>query len=309
MNDWNNHRFFPISEWYKQRFGEKVYKVSVSVAETCPARQPNSRMPLCIFCDEWGSAAYHLERDKSLAEQIRVNQERIAKRYRADKFLVYFQSYTNTMTRAQEMQQRFEVALQQEKICGLVVGTRPDCLPERMLKVLNEYSQRTQLFVELGLQSFFDSQLDFLQRGHDVACGYQAIEKLHQQTEVDISIHLIFGLPNESDDNIVETARIVNQLPISSVKLHNLHVLKNTPLEQMYHQKQFTPISLEEYGRRVILFLRHLAPHIAIQRLTAVASRWDELVAPEWVKEKRRPSQWIEDQLAAGDFYQGELLD
>jgi len=304
----NKQRFFPISQWYRQHFGEKVYKVSVSVAETCPARQTNSRMPLCIFCDEWGSAAYHLERDKSLVEQIQVNQEKIAKRYRANKFLVYFQSYTNTLTRAQEMQERFELALQQEKICGLVVGTRPDCLPERMIKVLNEYSQKTDLFVELGLQSFFEHHLDFLQRGHNVQCGFDAIEKLHQHTKVDISIHLIFGLPNETDAEIIQTAKIINDLPISSVKLHNLHVLKNTPLEQMYLQEAFTPISLEEYSRRVILFLQYLAPHIAIQRLTAVASRWDELVAPEWVKEKRRPSQFIEDQLALSNSWQGELV-
>jgi len=307
MNNWNNHRFYPISQCYKQRFGEKVYKVSVSVAETCPARQPNSRMPLCIFCDEWGSAAYHLERDKSLTEQIKINQAKIAKRYRANKFLVYFQSYTNTMSRAQEMQQRFETALQQEKICGLVVGTRPDCLPERLLEVLNEYSQKTELFVELGLQSFFDHHLDFLQRGHNVASGLQAIEKLHNRTAVDISIHLMFGLPNETDEEIIQTAKIINDLPISAVKLHNLHVLKNTPLEYMYQQKEFEPVSLEEYSRRVILFLQYLSPRIAIQRLTAVASRWDELVAPEWVKEKRRPSQYIEDQLAANEHWQGEL--
>jgi len=305
---WNSHhRFYPISQWYKQRFGEKVYKVSVSVAETCPARQDNSRMPLCIFCDEWGSAAYHLERDKSLAEQIRVNQEKIAKRYRANRFLVYFQSYTNTLTRAKEMQQRFDVALLQKNICGLVVGTRPDCLPEKLMQVLDEYSRKTALFMELGLQSFFDHHLQFLQRGHNVRCGLEAIEKLHQRTQVDISIHLIFGLPNETDEEIIETAKIINRLPVSGVKLHNLHVLKNTPLELMYQQGRFDPISLEEYARRVILFLRHLSPHIAIQRLTAVASRWDELVAPQWVKEKRRPSQFIEDHLAELNYRQGDL--
>ena len=121
------------------------------------------------------------------------------------------------------------------------------------------------------------------------------------------AIHLMFGLPDESDQQLIETAQQINQLPISNVKLHNLHVLTNTPLEQMYNKQLFNPVELNEYSRRVILFLRHLSPDVAIQRLTAVANRWDELVAPEWTKEKRRPAQYIEDEMARLNVYQGDL--
>jgi len=303
---WNNHRYYPISQYYKRRFGEKVYKVSVSIAETCPNRQPNSRMPLCIFCDEWGSAAYHLERDKSLREQIIINREKIAQRYRAKKFLVYFQSYTNTFDRVKQLELRFAVALEQDRICGLVSGTRPDCLPARVLPLLRKIHAENYLMIELGLQSFFDQHLDFLQRGHTVQSGYDAINKLHEHTGVDIGIHLMFGLPGETDEEIIQTADIINRLPVSNVKLHNLHVLSNTPLAAIYARGQFTPLELEDYTNRVVLFLQHLSPDIAVQRLSAVASRWDELVAPEWTRNKLMPVQFIENELAKRELWQGK---
>lgn len=308
FSHWGNHHYFPISQFYKNRFGEKVYKVSVSIAETCPNRQPNSRMPLCIFCDEWGSAAYHLERDKSLRDQIIVNRDKISKRYRAKKFLIYFQSYTNTFDRVSELEQRFQVALSEENIEGIVLGTRPDCLPARILPVLKKTHESHYVMVELGLQSFFDHHLTFLQRGHDVQRGYEAIDKLHEHTGVDIGIHLMFGLPNETDEEIIQTAKILNDLPISNVKLHNLHVLTNTPLAEMYQQGDFQPIELQAYIDKVILFLQYLSPDIAVQRLAAVASRWDELIAPQWTKEKMRPTQMIEDQMLEQRVFQGCAL-
>ena len=308
FKQWGDHRYFPISQFYKNRFNEKVYKVSVSIAETCPNRQQNSKMPLCIFCDEWGSAAYHLERDKSLQQQIIINRDKIAKRYRAKKFLVYFQSYTNTFDRVSELEQRFNIALNEQAIVGIVLGTRPDCLPSRVLPLLKKTHETHYVMVELGLQSFFDHHLEFLQRGHDVARGYEAITKLHEQTGVDIGIHLIFGLPDETDEEIIETARIINNLPVSNVKLHNLHVLKNTPLAELYEKGHFQPCELEEYIAKVSLFLQHLSPHIAVQRLAAVASRWDELIAPQWTKDKMRPTQMIEDHLKETHAWQGKLI-
>lgn len=305
---WEGKRYYPVSQFYKKRFGEKVYKVSVSIAETCPNRQPNTRMPLCIFCDEWGSAAYHLERDKSLQDQIIINRDKISKRYRAKTFLVYFQSYTNTFDRVSELEKRFNTALIQDNIKGVVLGTRPDCLPKRILPLLKSTHEQHYVMVELGLQSFFDHHLNFLQRGHNVQRGYEAIEKLHNQTGVDIGIHLMFGLPGETDEELVETAQILNELPVNNVKLHNLHVLSNTPLALQYQLGKFKPVELDEYIHKVTLFLQHLSPDIAVQRLAAVASRWDELIAPAWTREKMRPTQAIEDHLAELDTCQGRLI-
>ncbi|KAA3614079.1 MAG: TIGR01212 family radical SAM protein [Calditrichaeota bacterium] len=303
--NWNNHRFYPISQYYQKIFKEKVYKVSVSVAETCPNRQNLKMDTTCIFCDEWGSAAYHLDRDKSLIDQIKTNRDKIRKRYRAKKFLVYFQSYTNTFDRVTNLEKRFKIALEQEDIVGLVLGTRPDCLPKRLMPMLRELKEKTFIQIELGVQSFDDKQMHFLKRGHSAECSVDAIKKVYAETGLKSGVHLMFGLPDESDEQLIETAILINSLPVDTVKLHNLHVLVNTPLADLYHQNKFAPVSLEEYARRVVLFLRHLSPDVAVNRLTAVANRWDELVAPAWAKEKMRPVQYIEDQMALQDVLQG----
>ncbi|MGK0291279.1 MAG: radical SAM protein (TIGR01212 family) [bacterium] len=306
LTQWKGRRFYPISQFYANHFGEKVYKVSVSVADTCPNRSGKNGMETCIFCDEWGSAAYHLVRDEPLAKQIQINRDRIAKRYKANLFLVYFQAYTNTFDRVSTLEQRFRTALSEDKVRGVILGTRPDCLPSRIFPLLKDIHEQSYVSVELGAQSFFDDHLEFLKRGHNAERTIEAVHKLHDLTGVDIGIHLIFGNPNESDERIIETAQILNKLPISNVKLHNLHVLQKTPLAEMYQKGEFVPIELEEYSRRVCLFLTHLSPKIAVQRLTAVASRWDELIAPMWTKEKMRPVQFIEDQLKQQNLYQGK---
>jgi radical SAM protein (TIGR01212 family) len=161
--------------------------------------------------------------------------------------------------------------------------------------------------VELGAQSFFNDQLEFLQRGHSAEQNIQAIEKLHTHTDADIGIHLIFGMPGDTEQRMIKTAQIVNALPISNVKLHNLHVLKNTPLATLYQQGQFTPLELEQYAERVILFLRHLSPAIAVQRLAAIANRWDELIAPQWTRQKMQPIDYIETLMAERGVFQGDL--
>jgi radical SAM protein (TIGR01212 family) len=299
-------RYYPISRYYQERFGCKVYKVSVSVAEGCPNRTPGGRLSPCIFCDDWGSAAYYLEREQPLQRQIRLNREKIRKRYGAGRFLVYFQSYTNTFDRTSRLGERFAAALAEDDVIGLVVGTRPDCLPGRLMPLLRETHAQSYLMVEVGVQCFSDAGLRFLNRGHDAACAVDAVRRLHGEAGVDVGVHLIFGLPGESDAEIVRTAERLNGLPVSNVKLHNLHVLRGTTLEQYYREGRFNPLELEEYARRVVLFLRHLSPGVAVQRLAAVANRWEELVAPLWTREKLRPTNYIEQCLAAEDARQGD---
>ncbi len=306
---WQGRRYYPISQYFRQRFGERVAKISVSIAETCPNRSPNSSMEACIFCDEWGSAAYHLEKDRALLDQIRHNKTLVSRRLKCNQFLVYFQSYTNTLDKLKTLQQRFETALSEPYVNGLVVGTRPDCLPERIFPLLNDISQRRYILMEIGAQSFFNDQLDFLKRGHSAEKNIEAILKLHQRTGVDIGVHLIFGMPGETPQQLIETARIINQLPISNVKLHNLHVLSNTTLAEMYHRNEFVPDELDEYAEKVILFLRHLSPVIAVQRLAAIASRWDELIAPKWTGQKMAPLDYIENKMKIAGFFQGDLYD
>ena len=300
-----NRPYYPISQYYRNLFGQKVYKITVSVARTCPHRNLRKKGGGCVFCDEWGSAGHHLKRVGSLNEQIVANREKLRKRYRVNRFLVYFQPYTNTYTELSVLEANMEMVLGHDQVCGIVLGTRPDCLPEKVFSLFDRFSQKTYVAVELGAQSFVDQRLVFLNRGHTAKQSLEAIERLHRQTNVDIGLHLMFGLPGETEREIIETAKRINELPVSNVKLHNLHVLADTPLECLYRSGAFEPIELEAYARRVIIFLTHLSPKIAVQRLAAVAARWDELIAPRWTKERMRPTQYIIKEMEKHGLFQG----
>jgi hypothetical protein len=178
-------------------------------------------------------------------------------------------------------------------------------LPERVLRKFAEIAQKYYLSVELGVQTFDDEQLLFLSRGHDSASSLKAIRKLKTVSGVNLCVHLMFGLPGETDQQIRETAEILSAHGVDGVKLHNLHVLRNTPLEKLYRESRFVPLELEEYTRKVSIFLENLSPEIAVHRLAAVASRWDELIAPAWTREKMRPTQFIDDYLATKNTWQG----
>ncbi len=301
--------YYPISKYYQERFGEKVYKIPVAVADDCPNRRGLKGMQTCIFCDEWGSAANKESHKSELRTQIETVRAHMIKKYHARKFLVYFQAYTNTFERLPALRMNYDTALSYEDVVGFVIGTRPDCLSKSLFTTWNEYAEKTSVFVELGVQTLFNDQLVFLRRGHTREQSIDAIYKLHAETpKISLGVHLMFGMPGETDEQIIETAEVLSQLPIDNVKLHNLHVLTNTPLAELYHQGHFVPIDFETYARRVMLFLQHLKPTIAVHRLGAVASRWDELVAPEWTRHKMAIFQNIIDYMKDRKASQGQLF-
>lgn len=305
---WLGLPYHTISDHYNKLFGEKVYKIPVSVVDDCPNRRGLKGMQTCVFCDVWGSAANKESLTMELRTQIETYKEKISKRYSSKAFLVYFQAYTNTFTKVSALRNNFDIALSYPWVKGFTLGTRPDCLSKSVLDLWQEYHERSFVAVELGVQSFFNDQLEFMRRGHTAEASLEAIHKIASNTKVDLGIHLIFGNPGETDETIVKTAEIVNTLPITNVKLHNLHVLKETPLEEMYHRGEFMPIDRETYAHRVELFLQHLSPRFALHRLAAYSSRWDELIAPEWTKDKMGTHQYIIDYLRARKSYQSQLL-
>jgi radical SAM protein (TIGR01212 family) len=304
--DWLGLPFNPISAHYKRLFGRKVYKVPVAVVETCPNREGLKGMETCIFCDVWGSAAREEAFDLPLRDQITKYKHHIQKKFNSEEFLVYFQAYTNTFTKLRSLRESFDTALSFDGVRGFVVGTRPDCLSPAVLELWNEYHLKTFVAVELGVQSFFDDQLIFMKRGHDRAQSLKAIEHISSKTAVDLGIHLMFGWPQETDAQMIETARICNDLPITNIKLHNVHVLKNTGLEKLYAEGSFSPIERDEYARRVQIFLEHLNPRLHIHRLAAYSSRWDELVAPAWTANKMGTHQALIDWLNHHASFQGK---
>ena len=302
--DQNGQRYYSINHFYRRQFGEKVYKIAVRVANTCPNRHGPDGSG-CVFCDEWGSAGVHQTMKLPLEEQIVQNRENLKERYKVNKFLVYFQAFSNTYTRVSKLKSNMALALKQQQIYGIIVGTRPDCLSPEVFDLLKHFAETTFVSIELGVQSFDNKKLRFLRRGHTAEQSIEAIRALHKKSGVHVGIHLIFGLPEESEAEIIETARLINELPVDSVKLHNLHVLKNTPLEKEYDRHLFHPVDFDTYADRVILFLEYLSPKTSIQRLAAYAGRDSGLIAPKWTAERLGPSQRIQKRMAERETYQG----
>lgn len=309
MKNWNGIPYFPIGQYYKQKFGGKVYKVPVSTAASCPNREGIRGMKTCNFCDVWGSAAYPEIREESLQNQIMTTKEKMATLYNAHQFLVYFQSYTNTFEKTAVLARQLELALKDPQIIGAVIGTRPDCVSDAVMKLWNQWAEECFISVEIGVQSFNNEQLEWMRRGHTGEKSIWAIEKIAEQCpQVNLGIHLMFGLPGETDRSIIETALQVNSLPIQNVKLHNLHVLKNTPLAEDFKSGKFEPISRELYFERCRLFLQHLSPDVAVHRLSALSTRPEELVAPEWTARKMEMYQHMIDYMHKKDSWQGQLF-
>lgn len=301
--------FYSLSSFYKSKFNSKVYKIPISVAQTCPNREGLKNMETCIFCDVWGSAAHPKLRNLSAEAQISKIAKQLKDLYKAEHFLVYFQAYTNTFAKVSQLKEMFSSAVNLKNIKGFIVGTRPDCLSHGVFDLLNTFSKDYFVAVELGVQSFDKDNLIWMKRGHDDKKSIWAIKQLKKFCpQVDISVHLMFGLPKETDTDLINTAKQLNALQVNGVKLHNLHVLDKTPLADFYRAGHFKPLSLDEYTRRVILFLEYLDPNICVHRLAALASRHEDLLAPKWCKKKMESYQFIFDKMIDQGFTQGLRL-
>ncbi len=299
--------YYPISRFYKERFGHKVYKISVAVADTCPNREGLRGMQTCNFCDQWGSAAYAQNLEKPLSQQIEKVRDILKAKRGAEKFLVYFQAYTSTFSKVSKLREQIELALSYADVVGVVIGTRPDCVSQAFLDLCNEMSERTFVAVEMGVQSFDNEILRFMRRGHTAEQSVNALEKIAKNCpKVNLGIHLIFGSPGETDAMAIATAERCNALPIQNVKLHHLHVLKHTPLADQYARGEFVPQEREDYFRRCTMFLQHLRSDIAVHRLSALSPRWDELVAPAWSSYKMETYQGMLQYMKEQNAFQGQ---
>jgi uncharacterized protein len=302
-----NLPYYPISRFYKEKFLTKVYKISVAVAETCPNREGLKGMQTCNFCDQWGSAAYAKNLEKPLAQQIEEVRAVIRDKRGAEKFLVYFQAYTTTFSRVAKLREQFELALSYDDVVGLVVGTRPDCISQSFLEVCNDISARSFMCVELGVQSFNNDTLKWMRRGHTAEQSLKAIHQIAKACPtVNLGVHLIFGNPGETEVTGREAAKIINDLPIHNVKLHHMHVLKETALAEDYSQGKFMPMERDKYFAICCEFLQHLRGDIAVHRLAAFSSRTEELIAPEWSSFKMEMYQGMLDFMRARGAAQGQ---
>ncbi len=292
------------SSYLKKQFGGRVHKVSIDAGFGCPNRHGGRDGNGCIFCDPSGSGAVGIERNTTIASQIEYSKEVMSRKYRAKWFIAYFQPFSNTFAPVETLRDYYDQALAIDDVIGLAVGTRPDCLPEPVLDLLGEYHQKTDFWLELGLQSIHDKTLDYLQRGHDYACFLDAYQRAKQRN-LRICAHVILGLPGESREDILATAAELARLNVDGIKLHLLHVLKGTVLGDLYEQGKVPILEMDEYVELVVDFIELLPPSTLIHRLTGDGPR-DILLAPQWSMNKWEVLNAIDAELERRGSKQGD---
>ena len=300
-------RYHALSDFLRAWFGTRVQKVTIDGGVTCPNRDGSKGRGGCIYCNALGSGTGAAGQGLSIREQMRQGMERLGRRYKARKFIAYFQAFSNTYAPLEILREKYEQALIDERVVGLAVGTRPDCVSEEVLRLLRSYKERGYMvWLEIGLQSAHDRTLKRIHRGHTFADFLKAVE-LAQKYDLLVCTHLIFGLPGEGPEEMLETIARVSSLPLDGVKFHELYVVRGTEMERLFRQGLYQPLRQTEYVDLVCEALASLPWRMVVQRLTGDPQR-GELVAPSWALEKRRTLRMIEETLLARDLWQGKYL-
>ncbi|GAM08709.1 putative protein [Geobacter sp. OR-1] len=298
-------RYNTFSAELRRVFGCRVQRISVDAGLTCPNRDGSIGSGGCIFCGGNGSGAKGIVRGISVSAQLEHGKGVMVRKYGARKFLAYFQPYSNTYAPAAHLRNLYDEALAVPDVAGLIIGTRPDCLPGDVLDLLTEYSRETYLWLELGLQSSSDRILTEINRGHDSACFTEAAERCVGRG-INVCAHLIFGLPGETREEMLQTAALVNGLGIGGIKLHHLHVMKGTELEERCQRGEIKLMERDEYIGLVCDFLERLDPRVLVMRL--VGDGGLNLVAPKWGTAKFDLLNAIDREFERRGTRQGSLL-
>ncbi|HRZ86625.1 MAG TPA: TIGR01212 family radical SAM protein [bacterium] len=299
-------RYYPFNDYLKKKFGCKVYKVSVDAGFTCPNRDGTVASGGCIYCDDAGSRASYCDRGLSVREQILKGIELVRNRYGARKFIAYFQAFTNTYAPAAKLKSIYDQAFVSDDVVGIAIGTRPDCVGEEVLDVIEQYALKRDVWIELGVQTVHDRTLAAINRGHTAGDSLSAIRAIKRRAGLKVCAHIIVGLPGEGAAETIETARELSDSGIDGVKVHCLHVLKGTIAEKMFAEGKLALLAREEYVRRACDVLENIRAGITVQRLTGEAPA-ERLVAPLWVNGKQRILKMIDVELERRDSFQGKL--
>ena len=301
-------RYYAYSEHLKNKYGEKVYKLPINLPVTCPNRDGKVGCGGCIFCGEEGAGFENLSNTLAVKEQIESNMDYISKKYNANKFIAYFQNFTNTYLPLNDFK-RYIMDACQPGIVEIGISTRPDCINEDYLDFLAAvYREKgINISIELGLQTVNYHTLKKINRGHSLAEFIDAVTRIKKYS-FEICTHLILNLPWDNKEDVIENAKIMSSLGVHQVKLHSLYILEHTQMGKMYINKEFEIISLDEYIDRVIAFLEYLSPQIAIQRLIGRAPEENSLFV-NWQTSWWKIRDMIEAEMVNRDSYQGKNCD
>ena len=298
-------KIYMLNDFLKEKFNEKIYKVSLDGGFTCPNRDGKVSRGGCIFCSENGSGDFTATKLKSIHAQIEEQINLVSKKYKGDKYIAYFQNFTNTYAEVSYLRKIYQEALSHEKIVGLAIATRPDCLGDDILELLAELNKKTFLWVELGLQTLNDDVAKYFNRAYETEIYKEASKKLNR-LNIKFVTHIIIGLPKEENDDYLKTAIFAQNCGTWGIKLHLMYVVKNTPLEKLYLNGALKVNTKEEYVEKVVNVLENISSEIVVHRLTGDGDR-ETLVAPLWSIKKIDVLNSIHKELKRRNTYQGKL--
>ena len=298
-------RYNQYSQHLKELFNCKVYKVTIDAGFSCPNRDGAISTGGCIFCEDGGSFSQAHSGQLSIDEQLDTSIKKLKDRFGAKKFISYFQAYSNTYAPVEKLKSLYDEAISHPEVVGLSIGTRPDCVDEEKIRLINSYTENHHVWVEYGLQSIHNKTLKLINRGHsseDFIKAYELTRKFGK--DIKICVHVILGLPGETRQEMLETANALADLGINGIKIHLLCALKDTELEKMYNRGEFNPISAEDYVDTVCDYLEILPKETVIHRLAGNGLK-KILVAPKWLPEKFKVLNLIDRELERRGTFQG----
>ncbi len=302
-----NKRYTDLNTYFRSIFGCRVQKITIDAGLSCPNRDGTLSTGGCIYCNARGSGTGSFGKGFSITEQLREGKAVLSKRYKATKFIAYFQSFSNTYAPVKILKRLYDEALSMDDVVGLSVGTRPDCINEAVLELLQDYARNCLVWIEYGLQSAHDATLVLINRGHDFKCFKKAVDATKNRG-IKICAHVILGLPNETKTHMLDTAKAISDMDIDGIKLHLLYVIKGTKLDTLYSTGRYRCLEQREYVDLVCDFLERIPKNMIIQRLTGDPHP-EELVAPLWSLKKSETLHLIRDTLEKRDSWQGKFSD
>lgn len=303
--NWGEKPYYSFSTMLEERFGEKVYKVALNGGMTCPNRDGKIGHRGCIFCSEGGSGDFASSAQLSITEQINSQIAQISSKRPVQKYIAYFQAYTNTYAPVDYLERIFTEAISHPKVVAVSIGTRPDCLQPETVSLLERLNKIKPVWVELGLQTIHADTAHYIRRGYPLSIFDEAVKHL-TDANIEVIVHTILGLPGENHKKMLETIQYLNKKPISGIKLQLLHVLKETDLALEYERNVFDVLSQDEYLTILIDCLEHLRPDIVIHRVTGDGPK-DLLIAPTWSSAKRTVLNNLHHKMKLRGAYQGRL--
>ena len=292
-----------FSSWIRSKFDFRVQKISIDAGMTCPNRDGKISRGGCIYCDNRTFNPSYCHKHDSITEQLNAGKTFFERKYPEMKYLAYFQAFTNTYAPLDKLKSYYEEALAVDDVVGLVIGTRPDCVSEELLNYLAELSKRTFVLVEYGIESANDDTLKRINRGHDFACCRKAVEETHKRGIL-VGGHIILGLPGEDAAESIRQAEIISSLPLDILKIHQMQIIRNTRLAEIYEKTPFHVYSVEEYIQLIARYIQHLRPSLVLARFVS-QSPASMLIAPKWGLKNYEFTNLLHNYLKENDIKQG----